>query len=212
MNNLFHPTYSNGCYYLSLVGLKLSHVNKRAPGVTRFISNAVDMSHKKMFIRTEFELCNAHLPYMAKTCKLCNQTQQRCMGDYLSMPSQYWDILSSKRAITTSQLWRNICAEPMRDGVTLARAKTLWILSTHIAGPEQCELYHRNTIKTLEHTKIQFRCLTLLMLTFHLMVNVDFLALHHFREDCNFGRIWLGVWELSVTNLSIRNCVIYQCN
>ena len=37
MDKWFHPAFYNGCNYLSMLGLKLNHVSKRAPGALHHI-------------------------------------------------------------------------------------------------------------------------------------------------------------------------------
>ena len=38
MNKSFHPTFHNGCDYISMLGLKLTHLSKRAPGSSYSLS------------------------------------------------------------------------------------------------------------------------------------------------------------------------------
>ena len=54
---MIHPTFSCACHYLSMLGLKLSHVSKRAPD-SNFAGNAKDIYPRYEFC---YDLFCAHL-------------------------------------------------------------------------------------------------------------------------------------------------------
>ena len=51
MDKTFHPTFYNGCNYLSMLGLKLNRVSKRGPGVLRTNSGFIEL----FSVYTEFQ-------------------------------------------------------------------------------------------------------------------------------------------------------------
>ena len=60
MDKLFHPTLHNGCDYISMLGLKLTHVSKR--GYWRLLKYRIYLRNPKVLKSRGISFVNSYLP------------------------------------------------------------------------------------------------------------------------------------------------------